>query len=842
MKPFVSRPYILDPVYDTSDLSIIRVNAAAFRPAADGSTDASGAIQQALDTCAELGGGTVYLPEGRYALRNSICIPSAVTLRGEWVPGAEPNRGRGTILCAYYGKNDPEGQAQIRMAACSGLKNCYIYYPEQQIDAPIPYSPTVRQISGDNITVENVTMVNPWLGVKCGPGGNELHTLKNFYATPLYQGCWLDRTTDIGRLLGYYISPSYWENFTLKAEDEPMSADTARTLRAHMLANTYGVFMARSDWEYVYDVHIEHCHIGIEITELTTGSPNLQMSQVYLHNCDVGVHYTNMNSVGCAFSDSVITADLPGLTAAIWCDNTFKRKSFAAQNGVDIRGCYPVLIKQDSATCFMSFVNCRFEGWTDTAITQTAGTLSVQQCDFAAGAHARITADANHTQILGCTFEGEARIDSAVEIERDDTPLNLPVIPRGGHKPFPYAVRPKTNYLYLATNYGVTTDPRVDNTAALQAALDAAGQTGGVVYLPGGWYRFDRTLTVPSGVELRGVFEVPSHTMGGGTVLRTYHGRHHEDATPFLTLGANSGIRGFVIQHPQQDPAEPVPYPWAVQSTGENVYAVDVVLQDAWLGMDFATYPSKNHYLSYIGGAPFRCGIFVGHCDGDGWVENMQFNPHYLNRSNFEHLTGYELKPHWHRQLEFLDALRVGDCANEHMLGNFVFGCKRGLQFVKQEGRGATARVIGHGSDGDEIGLALENCEKVDLINAELVAMESPRTRMYVVSEENAVGEMVLYNSLFWGPVNRPVVLHGGTMELQQTNYVNLGDACFTVDGGNHRITASFFQSTCKGELNGGRVDFVGNVGSDSFVWEGDTSVLHESHTVSVDNSARSGF
>ncbi len=48
-----------------------------------------------------------------------------------------------------------------------------------------------------------------------------------------------------------------------------------------------------------------------------------------------------------------------------------------------------------------------------------------------------------------------------------------------------------------------------DDTAAIQKALDAAGQQGGgTVYLPQGQYRVTR-LTVPTGVELRG-------PLGGG--------------------------------------------------------------------------------------------------------------------------------------------------------------------------------------------------------------------------------------------------------------------------------------------------------------------------------------
>ena len=58
-------------------------------------------------------------------------------------------------------------------------------------------------------------------------------------------------------------------------------------------------------------------------------------------------------------------------------------------------------------------------------------------------------------------------------------------------------------------------DGRADDTAAIQAALDAMGQQGGgTVYLPQGQYRVTR-LTVPTGVELRG-------PLGGGSPRAPY--------------------------------------------------------------------------------------------------------------------------------------------------------------------------------------------------------------------------------------------------------------------------------------------------------------------------------
>lgn len=802
-----NRPFILHPRYDTGDLCVVTVNAADYLPDATGAADAAPAIQAALDACKRLGGGTVYLPEGRYALRSYLTIPTAVTLRGEWIdPHREPNRGRGTVLCAWCGEGDPDGAPQITMHPCTGLKNLTVYYPGQRVGQPTPYSPTVRQQGADSITLENVTLVNPWRGVQCGPDGNELHMLKNVYITPVHEGFFMDLTTDIGRMQNLNVGPRYWEEFTLSPADAPMDEETRQTLRDYMLREVTGVFMARSDWEYGYDIHIEHCHIGFTITVFASGGPNAQISRLQLHNCYIGFKLLKLNPFGLALSDSRITADIPGLCAAIVSEESFD--TVMQLNGVDIDGCYPRLI-QHNGTGFLSLANCTLSGWTDTAVVQQGGGLSLLQCAFGEGRHLTLSEGIGGAQVLGCTFAGGRQFQvaeqAAENLQFSDEPLYLPVAPKGGHKFRTIPARPKADRLFLAADYGVTTDPAHDNTADLQRALDDAGEQGGVVYLPGGWYRFDGTLAVPAGVELRGVFEVPSHTMGGGTVLRTYQGKGDENAVPFITLGEGAGVRGLVIQHPDQDAANPSPYPWAVRSLGRDPYAVDVVFVNSWLGLDFGTNPSEGHYISYIGGAPIRCGIFVGNCAGEGWVENVQYNPHYWGRSNFENKVGSHFREFWHRQIEFLDALRFGYTENEHVLGTFVFAAKHGLHFIKQNGKGAKGTFIGHGTDGGEIGLDIVGCEDIDLINTELVTIESPQTRMYFVTEPGSTGKVRAYNSLMWGNPHYPVMLHGCDVQFQQTNFVDCGKTCITVHGGNQDVVGSYFyKNTDNAAVDGG--------------------------------------
>ena len=80
------------------------------------------------------------------------------------------------------------------------------------------------------------------------------------------------------------------------------------------------------------------------------------------------------------------------------------------------------------------------------------------------------------------------------------------------------AQQPATSGLLDARHVGALGDGKADDTAALQRALDAAGEKGGGVFLPPGIYR-SRELHVRPGVALIGV---PgwNYSFGGGSVLR----------------------------------------------------------------------------------------------------------------------------------------------------------------------------------------------------------------------------------------------------------------------------------------------------------------------------------
>ena len=89
-----------------------------------------------------------------------------------------------------------------------------------------------------------------------------------------------------------------------------------------------------------------------------------------------------------------------------------------------------------------------------------------------------------------------------------------------------------------AAQYGVKPSETEDQTDALQALLDRAGQAGGgTVELASGRYRINGNLSIPGGVTLKGTYSVPPTVNRKddnlkGTVLLAFAGKGDPEGKP----------------------------------------------------------------------------------------------------------------------------------------------------------------------------------------------------------------------------------------------------------------------------------------------------------------------
>ena len=744
---------IIKTKYPTADVVVAGYNVEDFGAKGDGRKDCTKAFQTALNKMREAGGGTVFVPEGKYSFKGSLKIPPSVTLRGEWKqPTKEDPSVRGTILMPFGGKGNADGAPFISVDYCAGIMDLNIWYPSQSALRPEPYPWTLIQKGGDNATFENLTLVNPWQGIRIGPGGNELHLVRNVYGTPLKVGIQYDSTTDIGRLESIDFSPRWWCMGNLPKA--PRKLDW-------IMKNGTAIHMLRSDWEYVANVNIEGYARGYLISEGVRGAANAQFYHLIIRNCGTAMEVEKTNPFGMVFTECYFD----GIEHGVLLDEKF-----------------------DSAVLFST---CIFGG-KEAILCQGKGNVLLDKCRvlrgnlaLERGAHSilgstlkdrssRVLIQKNviGTILAGNTYpsplpavRNNAR-DSILQTSDDELPLNpIPDYPLDFVKTF---VPPRVDMVVVPAS-------GKDDSAAIQKAINEQKRKGGgIVFLPGGDYRIRGHLNIPAGVELRGIHDVPHHTMGGGSVLHVYP----QSDEPTIVMESASCMRGLGFNYPEQSIDDVKEYPFLVQGRGSDICVINVNASNPYRFMDFMTHRCDNHFIDYPSGAPFMVGVAVGGGSKDGVVQNMQFNPHYWSRAPrrnplYANKTEGGVRDgsggrFWTYQKENLDALVVGHTVNQFLYQNFVYGSLYGIHFIQQNGEGAINCIShGHGTDGSKVGCYFEYGHGViSMVNTELVAMSS-HDKTAIKTADGFDSEATLINTMVWGSPDVLADVGNGTLTLQ---------------------------------------------------------------------------
>lgn len=645
--PASSQPFVWpDP---GQDVRVFTHAVRDFGAKADGQTDDTAAFQKALDAAAD-GGGIVYAPAGRYVIRGRLRLPTAVTLRGDWTPPDTESNATRTVLALFAGRNEPAGADAITVRPAACLRDVVIYYPEQTVATIVPYSPTIGLHA--NAAAVRLTLVNPYVAVR-GVPSSVAHHIKDLYATPLHEGIWIDVCTDVGRVLNSAFGPEYWEDAGLPGS--PRAADERAALRAHLRANVVGLRIGYSDAEHLTCVRVAGCKTGLWLTKRTDGQKSGltvhsygEAAGVVIEDCGEAIRCDYANHiVGWRFSGSRFAGRDAAVRGTGGATIQFAGCSFASQNGPAIQfpakadvdvilGFAPVRSADVLNRTGMTFHACRFEQYEGVAIEALSGELSVTDSDFLADAPAaNLGADLVAATFVGNRFKGEPRISGACPrtaldhkpVQWDKVDLSAP-----RYAPDP---RPAGDGVINARDaaYGAIGDGQADDTAAIQRALDATAGKPATVFLPAGVYRCGGTLSVPAGVELRGIGGPrpdKSLSPGGaaGTLLMATAGRGRPDAAPFIQAAAGAGVRGLRIAYPDLfDLGKAQPYPWTIRLAGAGAYVLDVALSNSDRGIDAA---ADRHLVRNLTANVLRLAVRTASC-ADGRVEDVHIHPQYFS-------------------------------------------------------------------------------------------------------------------------------------------------------------------------------------------------------------------
>ncbi len=344
----------------------------------DGVTDDTAAMQTALDKAGQTG-GEVALGPGRYLIKGSLIVPTGVALRGSW---EAPHHGvwdKGTTLLLTGGRGQEDGPAAITLRESSALRGVTMIWPEEKADNIVPYPWAVHGYGMHN-TVENVTLVNAYQGIKIGQPSSELHLIRNVFGCVLRRGILIDSTTDVGRVENVHFNTHYWIRSRYPAIQLSDDGATGRAVTGFAQKNLEAFIFGRADWEYVANTFVWGARIGYRFIKTADGACNGQFMGIGADACSIGLLIDQIQSIGIQVTNGEFTAFAGG------------------PNG-------GVVISPEAAGG-AQFVNCNF--WTTPGgAVQIHGNTQVtlSACRFAEGATPGvIVADSGHVIVQGCSF------------------------------------------------------------------------------------------------------------------------------------------------------------------------------------------------------------------------------------------------------------------------------------------------------------------------------------------------------------------------------------------------------------------------------------------------------
>lgn len=355
-------------------VSVGRFDVQDFGAKGDGVTDDTAAVQRAIDEASKQG-GQVYLPPSRYLVAGSLRVKPGVAVVGanEAPMAIEPLIG--TIIMATGGRDNEQASALFEMGHASTVRGVTIWYPEQKPTDIHPYPWTFHLVDFDN-TVENITLINSYNGIKVGPESNVRHRIRSVYGCVLRRGLLVDGCTDIGRVENVQFHCHWWSAPSIGGAWDPVFK--------YMTENLEAFVFGRTDWEYVTNNFVFPAKIGWRFIKTERGACN--------------GHFTGNGADACQIAMLVDEIQYMGLLVT--------GGEFVSFQGED-----PVeLVVSETCTGNVRLVNCAFWGPANhNAILKGQGYVSLSDCYFSsdkkdAQDKPLVVAESGRVQINNSTF------------------------------------------------------------------------------------------------------------------------------------------------------------------------------------------------------------------------------------------------------------------------------------------------------------------------------------------------------------------------------------------------------------------------------------------------------
>jgi len=320
-----------------------RVSVMDFGAKADGVTDDTAAFAAAF-AALPAGGGTVSVPTGNYMIKTHLSVPPNTTLEGVWSIPTAFSQMKGSTLLAVEGAGSETGPAFITLAINSTIKGITVYYPDQKAEKIVAYPWCVACAGGDNASIVDCLLVNPYKAVDIGSHASGRHYIRNLYGQPLKTGIFVDKCFDVGRIENVHFWP-FWQ------------WDEKSGIREWMWANSEAFVFARTDWEYVLNTFVFGYKTGYRFTKSADGAMN-----------------GNLLGIGADATENAVVVEYSQKPGLLITNGEFV--AFAGSNPCEV-------VVKDTHDGVVQFVNCAYWGPAD-QIARIAGTgqVTFSACNF----------------------------------------------------------------------------------------------------------------------------------------------------------------------------------------------------------------------------------------------------------------------------------------------------------------------------------------------------------------------------------------------------------------------------------------------------------------------------
>jgi hypothetical protein len=791
--------------YPTLETVVYAISADDYGIDNTGSTDTTAALQQMIDDVHCSGGGTAFLPKGKYRIDGNLALKEGVWLRGVWDEPVAGQPIKGTVISIYGGRNSLSPVPTIEFAENSGVKELVFWHPEQTATDIVAYPPTLGYFRPADegirrcLYAERITFINSYVGLSfkaaiATKSPCALVTLKNIHGTALKTAINFGRCTDNPKWYGLFFEPDYWKHSGFP--EAPMGDSHANWMKANgtgidfkTTGQTYVQFGRFKNYKYgIYQTNGDTSIYGIEFLDCETA---LQMDP----NPGGIMGGQRIRAVSCTFQGSNYglhyDVDDTGVAGEGIYHSCVFEGGIAAAHIADAK--------------FQGFHSCTFKN----KVVVNAGELSVVDSDFThQGSHLDVEGDTSTAIMLGNRFAGHAfeHTDSSAgaRIIIDHAPKSYQPIPTYNWTSFNNNIpdfKPGHDVLYnVVDDYGAVGDGSTDDTDAFTNALIAAGTAGGgIVFVPGGKYNLgETTLTIPSEVELRGVSDGIHYPAGDdyASVLYVKSGHGNTNGTPFIRMSANSGVRGLSFFYPDQEiPA--IGYPFMIQGLGPNCYLFNLSATNPDRTCDFMTHKCDNLYIDSLYHNALEIGYQIGGGTTNARVISGQqrgfwtFVPSSISTTNpppeKDDLNHYTDKS--------LTQFMLGDVDGLMMAASFMRENLYGVRMVSQGGKAPrNVLTINTGGESVQRGYDIQGLDgDLNILNSQVkcnIAATSNNLEKYQFKLDYAGSSKVtLFGTILDSKVENEATILDGSLSLQ---------ACWF----DQQITQSGFRVESNGYFN----------------------------------------